>query len=290
MRANYSATREDLYTPWKRDSYFSEGSFDGEAALCAEMSRLAYCRTAPGLALDQSAISAAVARVGFATAGFFESASASQTGGAHAFVAVRKDQQDKEDVAVLVFRGTDSDDPTDFGDDADLILKEWEKGGRVHCGFAGALKQIQAEIEPVLRTLQARTIFTGHSLGAALATLAASLYTPDALYTFGSPRVGDQAFVNTVKGIGTLRRYVDCCDIVTRIPPEPLFYEHVGSPLYIDCKGDLIEAPSADVIWTDRVSAVADYLRRYAWRTGTVAVRDLADHAPINYVWALRQG
>jgi hypothetical protein len=116
------------------------------------------------------------------------------------------------------------------------------------------------------------------------------LYTPDALYTFGSPRVGDQAFVNTVKTIGTLRRYVDCCDIVTRIPPEPLFYEHVGSPLYIDCRGDLIEAPSADVILTDRVSAVADYLRRYAWRTGTVAVRDLADHAPINYVWALVQG
>jgi hypothetical protein len=290
MRANYSATRDDLYTPWKRDNYFSPGSFDGEAALCAEMSRLAYCRVAPGLALDQSAISAAVVRVGFATAGFFESASASQTGGAHAFVAISEAQRGKGKLAILVFRGTDSDDPTDFGDDADLILKEWEKGGRVHCGFAGALKQIWAEIEPLLRTLQARTIFTGHSLGAALATLAASLYTPDALYTFGSPRVGDQAFVNTVKTIGTLRRYVDCCDIVTRIPPEPLFYEHVGSPLYIDCRGDLIEAPSADVILTDRVSAVADYLRRYAWRTGTVAVRDLADHAPINYVWALVQG
>jgi hypothetical protein len=287
MRANYSATREDLYTPWKRGSYFTPGSFDREAALCAEMSRLAYCRTVPGLALDQGAIRAAVASVGFVTAGFFESAGASQTGGAHAFLAVKEGQQDKESMAVLVFRGTDSDDPTDFGDDADLILQEWEKGGRVHCGFAGALKQVWAEIEPVLRTLQARTIFTGHSLGAALATLAASLYAPDALYTFGSPRVGDQAFVNTVKGIGTLRRYVDCCDIVTRIPPEPLLYEHVGSPLYIDCRGDLIEAPSADVILTDRVSAVADYLRQYAWRTGTVAVRDLADHAPINYVWAL---
>lgn len=290
MRANYSATRDDLYTPWKRGSYFSEGKFDSEAALYAEMSRLAYCRAAPGLALDQGAIGAVLETIGFAGAGFFESVTAAQTGGTHAFLAVRKGQQGEESLAVLAFRGTDSDDPTDFGDDADLILKEWEKGGHVHCGFATALNQVWAEIAPVLSKLQARTVFTGHSLGAALATLAASLYTPDALYTFGSPRVGDQAFVSTLKAVSTPRRYVDCCDIVTRIPPESLLYEHVGTPLYIDCGGNLIESPSAEVIVRDRVNAEADYLRQYAWKTGNVAVRDLADHAPINYVWALVGG
>jgi hypothetical protein len=290
MRANYSAERADLYSPWKGGNYFSNGSFDSEAALCAEMSRLAYCRAATGLAFEQKTIRDVVAKVGFAISGFFESAGALQAGGTHAFLAVRNGGQEKATLAVLAFRGTDSDDPTDFGDDADLILKQWKKGGRVHSGFATALEQVWAQIEPVLGKAQARTIFTGHSLGAALATLATSLYTPDALYTFGSPRVGDQAFVDTLKTVNTLRRYVDCCDIVTRIPPEPLEYQHVGSPLYIDCRGDLIEAPSADVILRDRVTAAGDYLQQYAWRTGTAPVRDLADHAPINYVWALVNG
>jgi hypothetical protein len=86
MRANYSAERADLYSPWKRGSYFSEASFASEAALCAEMSRLAYCRAATGLVLEQNTIRAAVAKVGFAISGFFESAGASQTGGTHAFL------------------------------------------------------------------------------------------------------------------------------------------------------------------------------------------------------------
>jgi Lipase (class 3) len=163
-------------------------------------------------------------------------------------------------------------------------------GGLVHSGFEKALDQVRSQIEPVLRDVQLRKVFTGHSLGAALATLAASLYTPDSLYTFGSPRVGDQAFVSTLKTVNTLRRYVNCCDIVTRIPPEPLNYEHVGSPVYIDCRGDLIEAPSADVILRDRITATGDYLQQYAWKTGASAVRELADHAPINYVWALMDG
>jgi Lipase (class 3) len=290
MRANYSAERADLYSPWKRGSYFSEGSFNSEAALCAEMSRLAYCRAAAGLNLDQNTIQAAVAKVGFATSGLFESVGASQTGGTHAFLAVRNGGQSPAAAAVLAFRGTDSDDPTDFGDDADLILKQWKKGGRVHSGFERALEEVWGQIEPVLDKVQGRTIFTGHSLGAALATLATSSYTPDALYTFGSPRVGDQAFVGTLKTVNTLRRYVNCCDLVTRIPPEPLEYEHVGSPLYIDCRGNLIEAPSADVILRDRVTATGDYLQQYAWKTGAAAVRELADHAPINYVWALING
>ena len=33
--------------------------------------------------------------------------------------------------------------------------------------------------------------------------------------------------------------------------------------------------------------AAAQYLTDYAWRIGDVAVRALADHAPINYVWAV---
>jgi len=31
----------------------------------------------------------------------------------------------------------------------------------------------------------------------------------------------------------------------------------------------------------------ADYLLQYAWKNGNVAVRELADHAPINYGTAI---
>ena len=40
-------------------------------------------------------------------------------------------------------------------------------------------------------------------------------------------------------------------------------------------------------IATDRANARREYLAKYAARPGNVLVRELADHAPINYVRAL---
>jgi hypothetical protein len=37
----------------------------------------------------------------------------------------------------------------------------------------------------------------------------------------------------------------------------------------------------------DRLVARAEYLETQAWKAGTVLFRDLADHAPINYLRAL---
>ena len=49
----------------------------------------------------------------------------------------------------------------------------------------------------------------------------------------------------------------------------------------------MIGNPSDDFVSGDRLRARADYLLQYAWKSGNVAVRDLADHAPINYVTAI---
>lgn len=71
-------------------------------------------------------------------------------------------------------------------------------------------------------------IFTGHSLGAALATLASfdavtSGYLPArhvAVYNFGSPRVGNQALANAItKAIPDFYRVVHWEDIVPHLPP-----------------------------------------------------------------------
>jgi hypothetical protein len=128
-------------------------------------------------------------------------------------------------------------------------------------------------------------IVTGHSLGAAVATLAASVFRPTMLLTLGSPRVGDAAFAATVAGIDGAR-LVDCCDIVTELPPEMAAYTHIRAPIYIARDGTTSIDPGPSFIENDRLHARAAYLSSHAWRIGTVAVRDLADHAAINYARA----
>jgi hypothetical protein len=48
------------------------------------------------------------------------------------------------------------------------------------------------------------------------------------------------------------------------------------------------ENPTDAFMLDDRLHASTDYILRYSWISGNVAVRDLADHAPINYVEALK--
>jgi hypothetical protein len=120
-----------------------------------------------------------------------------------------------------------------------------------------------------------------------MATLLASIEAPNALYTFGSPRVGDAAFVASMQGVNSFR-YVDCCDVVARIPLEKMGFHHIGKPYYIDRGRKITFAPDDDFMHDDHVHAEIDYLEKHAWRLGEVAVRDLADHAPMNYVWPVR--
>ena len=130
-------------------------------------------------------------------------------------------------------------------------------------------------------------VFTGHSLGAAVATLATSLWPRASLFTFGSPRVGDADFAATL-GSCHVERFVDCCDLVCRVPPEALGYAHVGARRYIDRHGQLRTEASEDEIRRDRRTATWEYLLRYApafWRN--VLTRRLSDHSPINYVAAV---
>jgi hypothetical protein len=138
-----------------------------------------------------------------------------------------------------------------------------------------------------LHAIAGRVFFTGHSLGAALATLLATVKAPSALYTFGSPLVGDSDFVDALKNVRNFR-YVDCCDIVTRIPPEALGYQHVGKPYYIARDRSVTFDPGEALIAQDRFQAFLEYpIKYHAWRGDNVGVRELADHAPVNYVSAV---
>ncbi|HEY2498546.1 MAG TPA: lipase family protein [Candidatus Angelobacter sp.] len=285
----YSPLKDDLFFPCKNAQFFAGGAPTSEAALCAEMSRLAYCSISPeasplNLSFDQPKIAGILANVGFSIASFHESAGSPSGKGAHCFVAMRQDNQ----LAVVAFRGTDKDDPTNVAADANALFTEWPQGGKVHKGFSGCLNDLIGTLAPAVSAIGCRVLFTGHSLGAALATLLASSHHPGALYTFGSPLVGDAAFVATLQQVISYR-YVDCCDIVTRIPPPlPGGYLHVGKPYYIFENRTIQFGPPETQIAEDRFKAFMEYPFKYqSWKAENVGVRELADHTPVNYVNAV---
>jgi triacylglycerol lipase len=138
-----------------------------------------------------------------------------------------------KDHVLIAFRGTEPDQWRDILDDALFLPVVWrEPGTLVHAGFKGSFARIWPHLKAKLDQLAPRKAwFTGHSLGAALATLAAAEFERTAgLCTLGSPRVGNRAFRTRLETqLGPhLARYVYEADVVTHVPPEAGVYEHVG--------------------------------------------------------------
>lgn len=274
MSYTYDASRKALLTPARDAAFFAAGRPSGEAALCAEFSWLAYApfeREPAAKALVETVLQG----IGFNTCSFLSS------GSTQALLA----QDTGSHLTVLAFRGTELD-PRDWRTDLKALLVPWPGGGHVHQGFAEALSSVWEPVLAALRDAKGRQLYTGHSLGAALATLAASRRSPDALLTFGSPRVGDAAFAQTTQNLRH-ERFVNCCDIVTRLPPEAFGYRHAGPVAYLDRGGVLCPALAERLIAEDQRRARIGYLLRWAWRRGTMCTRDTADHAPTNYVSAV---
>lgn len=193
----------------------------------------------------------------------------------------------KGDTAYVAIRGTQPDDPSDILIDGLFWPVTWQGEGLVHDGFSRAYNSIAGQLLQWLDKSQASKVYiTGHSLGAAVATLAAAMLPESHLVTFGSPRVGDPAFAAMFKD-RVVDRYVNCADIVAMLPPESAYYQHLHGMHYLDRHGALIPAPSNLDILQDQTIAKADYLLTHAWHTKNVGFRSLADHAPVNYVHAL---
>lgn len=140
--------------------------------------------------------------------------------------------------AIVSFRGTEITHVEDSLADADIKLVKWDGAGQVHQGFLSALDAVWDRLRSHLMSLDGRTIwFTGHSLGAAAATLAARRWsntsgTTSGIYTVGSPRVGDQTFAADFGATfpNACFRFVNGVDSVTDLPPSDLGYAHVGNP------------------------------------------------------------
>lgn len=188
-----------------------------------------------------------------------------------------------ERFAVLIFRGsvTAGDWVTNFN--AGLV--NWPGGGRVHRGFKAALDKLWPLIDERLDALACPVFYTGHSLGGALATLAASRRPPRAAYTFGSPRVGDRAFGETLAG-RDLFRIANNRDIGTTVPPSGVGgpYRHVGETHYVAHDDRILVDPDPDTVRVDRRKSDPALRSTTDFRAWYYPPHFLADHTPVNYV------
>jgi len=198
-----------------------------------------------------------------------------------------------ESCAIVCFRGTEIHEPQDII----THLKFWQVqssgGGRVHAGFEAALDKVWDDMTAHLQAIRQQSgnrlkvWFTGHSLGAALATLAADRHgDAQGVYTFGSPRVGNADFRKSY----TTRtfRFVHNNDIVPMVPP-PVSYQHVGQLRYIDSSGHVHDNPDVWYQLKNRLAGqffhLSDVLE--SWSDGAfdaIPTDYLSDHAPIYYV------
>jgi hypothetical protein len=346
----YDTSADALLKPAKNAVFFEAWDADVDTRnhdlLCAEMSRLAYAN--PNVVADS------LGHIGFSVDGFLgESTEGAPTKG---FVASHA----LHGLTVLAFRGTESGKFEDLISDLNTVQTGFPAGGRIHTGFFQAYRSLHEKIGALLQTRQASLLITGHSLGAALATVAAVHHSPTMLITFGSPRVGDArcaAHLRSLADRSAIHRFVNCCDVVGRVPPErfdaahfstlfdelvqfdllkpvarlaasslgraferldpPIAFAHVAPPRYVCRDGTVIDAPMAAEQAEDQRAARAAYphsttlqfaqlstlfkgLRGLASGQDTlravvhrlfelvrgdpVPLRDLADHAPINYL------
>lgn len=147
---------------------------------------------------------------------------------------------------IVVFRGTRLQAHTlldraevvllnqaDLWTDSQFLPSICTAGGKVHAGFLKAFAEVRDRLDALAaaRRPEQALWLTGHSLGGALATLAAAHLGPavvTGLYTYGSPRVGDAAFSGALPG-QSHHRFVHRDDWVPTLPPEFLGYVHSGT-------------------------------------------------------------
>jgi triacylglycerol lipase len=213
---------------------------------------------------------------------------------------------------ILSFAGTD---PLNF---ANWVTDfNWlPRSGDLHTGFRVAADAAwdDARAAAAAATSPKSLIITGHSLGAAIATLIANRLqreanrTADAVYLFGAPRAGGRGLAAEYGPLLASRtfRLVHGGDIVPTVPPPALGFHHVGQ--YLACARftkfdptpnpdttsdapELVEAAIADV----RVSlgslfagqAIVDPSARANGLIFPALPPGIGDHLPDRYLLAL---
>ncbi|RHZ59788.1 lipase family protein [Aspergillus thermomutatus] len=145
------------------------------------------------------------------------------------------------------------------------------EGCKAHAGFWDAVQAVSGCVFPKVRDAAQqypghRIVFTGHSLGGALATIAAAMFRQEAnvdLYTFGAPSVGNYEFAKFIseQTAGDNYRITHAWDIVpsllTRLKwdfPFLLEYSQL-TPEYWITSGNGVPVTTADIHRIDGINS-----------------------------------
>lgn len=143
-----------------------------------------------------------------------------------------------EKVVIVVFRGTEIN-LTDLLTDAALPLTDIGRGCRGHSGFWDSMNAVYSGVKTTVQSMShgQPVWLTGHSLGGAMAALCAYRLMNDGtpvqgVYTYGSPRVGDESFRRLMTdrfANRPIQRWVNDRDLVPLLPDNLLMgFRHVG--------------------------------------------------------------
>lgn len=228
-KSYFTGTYEVKGPPLKRAAYSDRTAF-----VMASMAHLAYDPYETG-DREKRLFEAKLKSGGFTLIDIFDSKKTDT----QAFLA----KNDEFNYAVLAFRGTEVTKKKDVLTDA-KALKVSMIEGNIHKGFLEAYNSVKEDIEKSLKKVLGIPLYiTGHSLGAALATVATNyLEEMDiqkaplkdqiaACYTFGSPRVGDKQFNKEFRS--AIYRVVNTTDIVTVVPLLAMGYVHLGDVRFL---------------------------------------------------------
>lgn len=201
---------------------------------------------------------------------------------------------------VVAFRGTEQTEFKDLLTDASLIPSRIvTEDGRmtysdesideqsdpwVHSGFLRGYLSVASEVKEILQQIVGKEsnsweiLFTGHSLGAALATLCAydvakmeesrkdKLFSSIDVYNYGSPMVGGEAFTTEFNAlVPNCWRIVNENDAVCRLP-RFLGYGHVGGKVTLYRDGSVTFMDSNQKEVTEDIS-VAAFIKKIGYQS-----------------------
>ncbi|GLI60732.1 hypothetical protein VaNZ11_002959 [Volvox africanus] len=157
----------------------------------------------------------------------------------------------------------------------------------VHSGFMRAYRSVHMQLGALVRAITSSEPWdvevTGHSLGGALANLAAyelAVYRTSAghvksvkLYTYGCPRVGNDRFAQGFnKVLRDAWRITNRLDLVPSLPPSGIFikYTHAGNPVRLRPDGcfykgveNLKKDIERDINWFGSIISTKGFKQHY---------------------------
>lgn len=191
--------------------------------------------------------------------------------------------KDLDESFILSFRGTanNTDVKADLTAGKNYEIENGQSAGKVHVGFKQETDKLWPKISKSLYNVKSLYV-TGHSLGAAMATIAARRMQSKvtALVTFGSPRVGDKDFVDGLKVLHY--RVQNNCDDVTKVPPRLMGFRHHGMHKYMNYHGQFRNFNPWQQVKDMLLSRVA------GWKDGEHFL-GAKDHLMANYIAALEK-